>query len=94
MQDIGESETHELDGMYKPLLQGLLAAVLTKADLTNQGVPQEGLDLKQLVSDKGSQHHAAVYAMAPCFVVLFLCLSAAMMPMDEQGPRVPGCHTE
>jgi hypothetical protein len=64
LQDIGESETHELDGLYKPLLQGLLAAVLTQADLSNQGVPQEGLDLKQLVSTMDKQQCVVVYTLA------------------------------
>lgn len=52
LQDIGESETHELEGLYKPLLGGLLEAVLARADLSSQGGQLEGLDLKQLVSSE------------------------------------------
>jgi hypothetical protein len=48
-QDIGESETHELEALYRPLLDELLRAVLSEADLSSQGVQLEGLDLKQLV---------------------------------------------
>lgn len=52
-QDIGEAETHELEGLYKPLLGGLLEAVLSHADLSSQGIQLEGLDLQQLVRQAG-----------------------------------------
>jgi hypothetical protein len=52
-QDIGEAETHELEGLYKPLLGGLLEAVLSHADLSSQGIQLEGLDLTQLVRGRG-----------------------------------------
>lgn len=52
-QDIGEAETHELEGLYKPLLGGLLEAVLSHADLSSQGIQLEGLNLQQLVRQAG-----------------------------------------
>lgn len=48
-QDIGESETHELEALFRPLLEELLQAVLAQADLSSQGIQLEGLDLNQLV---------------------------------------------
>lgn len=54
-QDIGEAETHELEGLYKPLLGGLLEAVLSHADLSSQGIQLAGLNLQQLVRQAGRQ---------------------------------------
>lgn len=79
LQDIGESETHELEALYKPLLQGLLEAVLANADLSSQGTQPEGLDLKQLV-----RWHAAVQVCTaiPQYCVLSLLSCQAAWPTE------------
>lgn len=48
-QDIGEAEAGELVRLYRPLLEGCVAELLSDVDLTTQGVSVEGLDLKELV---------------------------------------------
>jgi len=56
LQDIGERETHELDALYSPLLQGLVGSVLAGIDLSSQGIQLEGVDLKHLVRTPLQQH--------------------------------------
>lgn len=55
-QDIGERETHEVDALYSPLLQGLVGSVLADIDLSSQGIQLEGVDLKHLVRTPLQQH--------------------------------------
>jgi hypothetical protein len=71
-QDIGESETHELEALYRPLLDELLQAVLSKADLSSQGVQLEGLDLKQLVRCTQHTQYWLAWQHACCSTVIQL----------------------
>lgn len=83
-KDIGEAETHELEGLYKPLLGGLLEAVLSHADLSSQGIQLEGLDLTQLAHD-ALQYRCPALKKAQGVLDLLQCRLADIVGAWERG---------